>query len=72
MEGIVGVGCTIAPVLGVFVYGAVGFSNTFYIFGSAMTPCAFMMLCLPNPKELKQNKAKAKANVTESGEDLLN
>ncbi len=60
MEGVVGIGCTISPVLGVFIYNAVGFSDTFYIFGSAMTPCAILMLCLPDPKKLKLKNAAKK------------
>ena len=53
MEGVVGIGITISPIMGVFIYSAVGFANVFYIFGSAMAPCAFLMLLLPNPKDLK-------------------
>lgn len=57
MEGVVGLGATISPIMGVFIYGAVGFANTFYIFGSAMAPCAFLMLCLPDPKDLKKKNS---------------
>jgi MFS family permease len=53
MEGVVGIGMTISPIMGVFIYNVVGFSATFYIFGTAMFPCAFLMLCLPDPKDVK-------------------
>ena len=50
MESVVGVGCTMCPVLGSFVYSAVGFSATFWIFGGAMAPVSFLILILlPTP-----------------------
>ena len=57
MEGVVGIGITISPILGVCIESAVGFSATFYIFGGAMSPCAFLMLCLPDPKDLRMKNS---------------
>ena len=54
MEGVVGIGNTIGPIMGVFIYSAVGFADVFFIFGSAMAPCALLMLLLPDPKDLKR------------------
>ena len=50
-EGFVGIGCTLGPILGAFIYQAVGFSYTFYIFGAAMAPFALLICsCLDKPK----------------------
>lgn len=57
IESVAGIGCTISPIIGVYIFNVVGFSETFYIFGGAMAPCALLMLSLPDPKELsKQEK----------------
>ena len=56
MEAIVGLGCAMGPVLGSFVYVAVGFQNTFVIFGLALTPIAILILCLlKKPQDIKNN-----------------
>ena len=44
MEGVVGIGITISPILGSFIYNAVGFSTTFYIFGALLAPLALLIL----------------------------
>ena len=59
MEGIVGVGITVSPIAGSFVYEAVGFSTTFYIFGAAMAPMSFVILCfLDRPLNVKEKLAR--------------
>ena len=62
IEGIVGIGYTISPVMGVFIYGAVGFADTFYIFGSALAPCALFIFCLPDPRDLNNKNALKKSH----------
>ena len=55
MEGVVGIGITASPVLGSFVYSAVGFSQTFFIFGALMAPSSLLALCtMPSVQELKR------------------
>ena len=50
MEATLGGGMMMGPILGSFVYNAVGFAKTFFIFGLAMVPIAFVLLCaLPTP-----------------------
>ena len=58
-----GIGITLSPVLGSLVYTSVGFSTTFYIFGSAMAPMSLLILCaLPSPKQVRQaREAEAEA-----------
>ena len=54
MEGVVGIGITISPLIGSFIYQAVGFSTTFYAFGAGMAPVSLViLLCLPTPKQVK-------------------
>ena len=54
MEGVVGIGITVSPVMGSFVYQAVGFSKTFYAFGLGMAPVSLVIiLALPSPKQVK-------------------
>ena len=61
MEIIVGIGCTIGPVLGSFIYEAVGFAWTFIIFGMAMAPNAILALFLAKPADIKAQRAAANA-----------
>ena len=57
MEGFVGIGITVSPIIGVFIYQALGFSMTFYIFGAAMAPISIMVFfTLTNPKQIKENR----------------
>ena len=50
MESFVGVGCTMGPVLGSFIYSSLGFGATFWVFGGLMGPVAIMnLLTLPKP-----------------------
>jgi len=57
LEGVVGIGITISPILGSFIYEYVGFADTFYIFGAAMVPIAFLILfLLPDPKKVKAKR----------------
>ena len=58
IESVAGLGVTMGPVLGTFVYQAVGFSATFWIFGGAMTPISFLILILlPSPVQVKEGTA---------------
>ena len=58
LETFVGIGCTTGPILGSFVYSAVGFANTFFIFGGALTPIALFICCfLPKPRDIKDKQA---------------
>lgn len=67
MEGVVGVGCTLGPMVGSFVYQAVGFSTTFYIFGAAMSPTALMVcLLLGKPKKSAASPADNESEVATS------
>jgi len=68
MEGICGVGITLSPIMGVFVYNAVGFSKTFLIFGSAMAPFALIVLLLPKPREL--SKLESQDSAEQDVEDV--
>ena len=55
MEGVVGIGITFSPVMGSFIYQAVGFSATFYIFGVSMSPVSLAVcLCLDDPKKIRE------------------
>ena len=57
MEAVVGVGCTSGPILGSFVYTAVGFAKTFFIFGGCLLPVAVLIcIFLPKPKDVKKVK----------------
>jgi MFS family permease len=53
MEGISGLGCTIAPILATLLKNQLGFEATFYIFGLTMLPCIMLMCCLPDPKKIR-------------------
>ena len=63
MESIVGIGCTMGPVLGSFVYSSLGFADTFFIFGGALSPVAILiLLTLPTPTSVKdKNEGKERA-----------
>ena len=53
MEACVGLGCIAGPVFGSFVYTAVGFAKTFFIFGAGLTPMAVLIcIFLPKPKDV--------------------
>ena len=55
MEATVGAGMMIGPILGSFVYNAVGFVETFIIFGLAMAPISLILLvALPKPIEVRR------------------
>ena len=55
LESIVGIGCTMGPVLGSITYSALGFKDTFFIFGGALAPAALMILIfLPSPSQVKE------------------
>ena len=57
MEGIVGVGNTISPIIGFIIYENLGFSMTFYIFGAVSAPLSIILFfTLTNPKEIKENR----------------
>ena len=69
-EGVCGIGCTLGPVLGAFVYNAVGFSDTFFIFGAAISPFAFIIgICLKKPGS---QQAEEEEENEDGGPDLLN
>ena len=54
MEATVGAGMMLGPILGSFIYNAVGFFKTFAIFGIAMTPISLIVLfTLPNPAKIR-------------------
>ena len=51
-EGFVGIGSAMGPIIGSFIYQAVGFSYTFYFFGVGMAPFALLVCaCLSKPKK---------------------
>lgn len=54
MESIVGIGCTVGPVLGSFVFEYVGFAWTFIIFGILMAPSGILALFLLKPSDVKR------------------
>ena len=55
METMAGLGNMAGPVLGSFIYTAVGFETTFFIFGGALTPIAIIiMFSLPKPSEVRE------------------
>ena len=47
LEGFVGVGVAIGPILGVYIEKAVGFQFTFFAFGVLMMPMSVFVACLP-------------------------
>ena len=65
MEATVGAGMMLGPILGSFIYNAVGFFKTFAIFGIAMTPISIIVLfALPDPTKIrKENEIKNLDNV---------
>ena len=51
-EGFVGIGVAMGMIVGSYIYQAVGFSYTFYIFGMIMAPFALLVyVCLSKPKK---------------------
>ena len=55
MEACVGLGSIAGPVFGSFVFSAVGFAKTFFIFGVCLTPMAVLIcIFLPKPKDVKK------------------
>ena len=55
MEIVGGAGAMVGPVIGSFIYSAVGFKTTFFIFGAVLTPFAILfMFALPKPSEVKE------------------
>jgi len=49
MEGVMGVGFALGPIVGNYIDNAVGFSNTYFIVGAALAPSALLVLCLRLP-----------------------
>ena len=49
MEGVMGIGFTLGPVLGHYINNAIGFSHTFFLVGLMIAPLALLVLCLPSP-----------------------
>lgn len=45
-EGVAGIGLMLGPVIGSFVYNAIGFEGVFYSFGVAMIPFAILICCM--------------------------
>ena len=68
MEIIVGIGCTLGPVLGSFIYEAVGYAWTFLIFGMAMAPNAILALFLAKPADIKAARARLGPDADDEGE----
>ena len=55
MEATVGAGMMLGPILGSFIYNAVGFFKTFAIFGIAMTPISIIVIfALPKPSSIRK------------------
>ena len=50
MEGMMGIGFTLGPVIGNYIYNFVGFSMTYFTVGSTLAPSALLVLCLKKPK----------------------
>ena len=71
MEGLVGIGAMVSPVLGIYTYLATGFATTFYIFGAIMVPTAILSLCLPSPKKYRNRLAAAKLEGKIGAEEKL-
>ena len=57
METVVGLGSTVSPMLGLYIYHVVGFSNTFFIYGLTMAPCTLFILCLTDPVIYRESTA---------------
>jgi MFS family permease len=45
VEGVTGIGLIIGPLLGGFLYAAVGFSTVFFILGSVVVLMSLVFLC---------------------------
>lgn len=58
----VGIGCTMGPVIGSFLYNFVGFAWTFITFGILMAPSCILMITLAKPMEVKAANEAAKGN----------
>lgn len=55
MEATLGGGMMMGPILGSFVYNAVGFARTFFIFGFVMVPVGLVIVCaLPTPLKVRE------------------
>lgn len=55
MEASTGIGNMLGPVLGSFVFEAVGFDATFWIFGGVMAPIPFLILIfLPAAAQVRE------------------
>ena len=61
MEGVMGIGFTLGPVLGNYIYNAMGFSMTYYFVGSTLAPTALLVLCLRKPSKSNQSKQNDKS-----------
>jgi len=59
MEAIVGVGCTVGPVVGSLVYEQIGFEWTFIAFGVAMAPSCLLSCLLSKPSVIKKKREAA-------------
>ena len=63
LEGFVGVGITMGPIVGSIVFELLGFDKTFFIFGGLMAPSALFVFCfLPSPIEVKNRVAEQDAD----------
>ena len=62
---VVGIGCTMGPVIGSFVYNFVGFSWTFIIFGILMAPSCILVMTLGKPAQIKAANGAATGNKVE-------
>ena len=51
MEGVMGIGFTMGPVIGKFIDTALGFSWTYFSVGSTLAPSALLVICLKKPKK---------------------
>ena len=61
MEGVMGIGFTLGPVLGNYIENAVGFTKTYFFIGTTLAPSALLVLCLRKP-------GRSKAEAKETGE----
>ena len=66
---VVGVGCTMGPVIGSFVYNFVGFSWTFIIFGILMAPSCILVMTLGKPAQIKAANGAATGNKVVSEQE---
>ena len=56
METAIGIGGAIGPMLGSIVYGWLGFSWTFLVFGAAMIPSVILLNFISSPRDVMMNE----------------